>query len=93
MVYLAALALAGALALDAAVSRWGQGLRGVLTVQIPAPEGDQGAERDRGAAGRAAALEVLRATPGVVQATALSRDAARNPPATQPGPAACRRAR
>ncbi len=74
MVYLAALALAGALALDAAVSRWGQGLRGVLTVQIPAPEGDQGAERDRGAAGRAAALEVLRATPGVVQATALSRD-------------------
>ncbi len=68
MVYLAALALAGALALDAAVSGWGQGLRGVLTVQIPAPEGDHGA------AGRAAALEVLRATPGVVQATALSRD-------------------
>jgi cell division transport system permease protein len=68
MVYLAALALAGALALDAAVSRWGQGLSGVLTVQIPAAEGD------RGPAGRAAALVVLRATPGVVQATALSRD-------------------
>ncbi len=68
MVYLAALSLAGALALDAAVSRWGQGLRGVLTVQIPAAEGDQDG------AGLAAALEVLRATPGVVQATALSRD-------------------
>ncbi len=68
MVYLAALALAGALALDAAMSRWGQGLRGVITVQIPAPEGGQGA------AGRAAALEVLGATPGVVQATALTRD-------------------
>lgn len=64
MVYLAALALAGALALDAAMSRWGQGLRGVITVQIPAGE----------AAAGNAALEVLRATPGVVQARALSRD-------------------
>ncbi len=67
MVYLAALALAGALALDAAVGRWGQGLSGTLTVQI-APE--EGADVE---ARVAAASELLRAWEGVARVTPLSR--------------------
>lgn len=68
MVYLAALALAGTLVLDAAVARWGQGLRGTLTVQITPEAGVDGD------ATVAAALELLRETPGVARAEALSRE-------------------
>ncbi len=68
MVYLAALALAGALALDTAVSRWSRGLSGALTVQIVS------SERAGAPARVAAALDLLRAWDGVAEATALSRE-------------------
>ena len=66
MVYLATLALAGALVASSAIERWSQGLTGSLTVQImPASDGETG-ERV------AAALALLRGTPGVAEAEALS---------------------
>lgn len=66
MVYLAALATSGALVLDGALARWDNGLSGTLTVAIPASAADYGV---------AAALTVLKATPGVTAAAALDRNA------------------
>jgi cell division transport system permease protein len=61
MVYLAAIALAGMVALDGAVSRWDSTLVGTLTVQLPAAS----------AGDLEKVLAQLRATPGVRSATAL----------------------
>ncbi len=79
IVYLAALALAGLMVLSTAASGWGRGLTGTLTVQIPpamstpskAGVADSNSS-DKARVGKA--LEVLRATPGVAQAKALSRE-------------------
>ncbi|MFQ5959671.1 MAG: cell division protein FtsX [Alphaproteobacteria bacterium] len=68
MVYLAALSLDGALAIDGAVARWRGSQDDTLTVQVP--PGDD-ATRD---APVTAVLEVLRATPGVAAARPLERD-------------------
>ncbi len=68
MVYLAALALAGAMALDGLVRHWQQGLEGTLTVQIPREAGLSSAERDDR---RLDVLAVLTGTPGVASAEAL----------------------
>ena len=62
MVYLAALALAGAAALDGALSRYDAGVAGTATVQLPA--GDAAAVEQ--------ALGLIRGTAGVVEARALS---------------------
>jgi cell division transport system permease protein len=68
MVFLAALALAGMLALDSAVARWRGGHGDTLTVQVP-PTGDgEKAPQIR------AALEALRAEPEVAAARLLERD-------------------
>ena len=79
VVYLAALALAGLMLLSTAASGWGRGLTDTLTVQIPpaaSPAGkDGGADSNSSPKARVdRALEVLRATPGVAQAKALSRE-------------------
>jgi len=66
MVYLAALALAGMMALHGAVERWDSALAGTFTVQLPASAGNE----------LEAALALLRATPGVERAEPL--DAAAN---------------
>lgn len=66
MAYLATLALALAMALSGLVARWDVGLAGTLTAQLPAA-----AAADQRAAGVAAALGAIRATPGVRQAAAL----------------------
>lgn len=69
MVFLAALALAGALALDGTVSSWRQGVSSRLTVQLAdRPGGTAMAQRVE------AALAALRATPGVRRAEALGRN-------------------
>lgn len=68
MVYLAALALAGALVLDGAVARWRSGQDNTLTVQVPP------AENGAPSAQAAAALEALRDTRGVAAARLLRRD-------------------
>lgn len=68
MVYLAALALAGALVLDSAVARWRSGQDNTLTVQVPP------AENGAPSAQAAAALEALRDTRGVAAARLLRRD-------------------
>lgn len=79
IVYLAALALAGLMVLSTAASGWGRGLTDTLTVQIPPAASmaskDGVSDANSAAAARVdRALEVLRATPGVAQAKALSRE-------------------
>jgi cell division transport system permease protein len=69
MVYLAGLALAGTLVLNAALQRWDRSLSGTLTVQLPP------AETGKGDGAMGAALELLRLTPGVTSAEPLSRAA------------------
>ncbi len=79
MVYLAALALAGAMASNTVVARWERDLSGNLTVQIPplvavgGADADEGAQAAMEAARLEEALAVLRATPGIVAAEALGR--------------------
>ena len=69
MVYLASLALAGALMAESAIERWGQGLSGSVTVQImPSPDPDPQAQKAR----VATALALIRATPGIMAAEVLS---------------------
>jgi cell division transport system permease protein len=70
MVYLAALALAGMLTLHGVLESWDRGLSGTMTVELPpapaAPATDTAVAKT---------LEVLRATPGIVSITPLSRAA------------------
>lgn len=71
MVYLAALALAGALVVSDMARRWDSGLAGGLTVQVvplSGPGATPLAERLE------TALAILRGTPGIRSATALSPD-------------------
>lgn len=68
MVYLAALAMAAALATDNLVGRWDEALRQEMTVQIPPPAAEDADDRE---ARVAAALEVLRDSPGVASAEVL----------------------
>lgn len=69
MVYLAALALAGMLALHGVLQGWDRGLAGTMTVELPAPSG---AANDPTLT---KALGVLRATPGVTSAAVIDRAA------------------
>lgn len=71
MVYLAGLALAGTLVLNGALQRWDRSLAGTLTVQLPPAPTEPG----KGDGGLAAALQLLRITPGVVSAEPLSGEA------------------
>ncbi len=68
MAYLAALSLAGMLALHGVLEGWDRGLAGTMTVELPPPH-------DAGDKSVAQALSVLRATPGVTGATAIDRAA------------------
>ncbi len=70
MVYLAALALAGTLALDGVLHRWDASLTGTVTVELPAVTAGQPPDGNLHAA-----LDVLAATPGVAKAQPLDRDA------------------
>ncbi len=70
MVYLAALSLAATMVLSGASGKWRRGVEGTLTVQVlPAPEDEDGAALT---ARVEAALRLLRGTPGVASAQALS---------------------
>lgn len=69
MVFLAALALAGALALDGTIEGWHRGVSSKLTVQIADRPGQPMAPRV------AKALEVLRGVPGIAAAEPLPRPA------------------
>lgn len=73
MAYIAALALSGALVLDAFSERWNAGLTGTLTIQIPPPAiyNDDG---QRFEALRKEALAAVRSTEGVATATLLPLD-------------------
>src|SRR3546814_203089 len=70
MVYLAVLAVAGALMMTKLAERWDSGLAGALTVQIP-PAADTAA----GEATLEAVVAALAATPGVRSAEPLDRQA------------------
>lgn len=69
MVYLAAITLAGMLALHGVLQGWDRGLAGTMTVELPPAHdaaGDQAV---------AQVLRVLRATPGVTEADSIDRAA------------------
>jgi len=71
MVFLASLALSGALSLGSALERWDRGLSGTVTVQLlpPSPEDPfPGTLADR----LTKTLEILRNTPGILRAEALT---------------------
>jgi len=71
MAFLAALALAGAVAASALARHWQEGAGAVLTVQVPQPNA---AAADGGGARLARVLAVLRGTPGVALARALDEE-------------------
>jgi len=66
MVYLATLALAGAVAVGATVDRWRDGLGGTLTVQLPGGRGDASAADT--VARTDTAVSLLLETPGIATA-------------------------
>ena len=75
MVYLAALALAVAMAIGAVAGRWDRGLSGTMTVQIvPDISAGEPDEKRRAKTAKALdrALTLLRETPGVISAEPLS---------------------
>jgi cell division transport system permease protein len=67
MVFLAALALAGALLAQTVAARWQQDLAGSLTVEVPPRPDVASAERER------TAVALLKATAGVAEATPVPR--------------------
>ena len=71
MAFLAALALAGAVAATSLAEHWRGGAGASLTVQVPRPEAPAGAE---GGTRLGVVLSLLRASPGVVSARALTED-------------------
>jgi cell division transport system permease protein len=71
MVFLAALAIGAGFAVDSALLRWDDGLRGTLTVDLPQPAG--GGTLASASADQVLAL--LRGTAGVAGATLLDRQA------------------
>ena len=68
IVFLAALALAAAMAADSALSNWNRGLANTLTVQVPVPPDGQGNTRVD------AVLALLRQTSGVVKAERIGEE-------------------
>jgi cell division transport system permease protein len=70
MVYLAALALAGMLALNGVLESWDRGLSGTMTVELPAAPAPPATDD-----AVAKTLQILRATSGIVSATPLTREA------------------
>ncbi|MEO1191270.1 MAG: FtsX-like permease family protein [Pseudomonadota bacterium] len=77
MVFLASLALASLLVVDALVQRWDQGLRAELTVQVPPPASfeDQARFDQERAANLEAVVAVLARTPTIEEAQVLSQEA------------------
>jgi cell division transport system permease protein len=69
MAYLAAITLAGMLALNGVLHGWDRGLAGTMTVELP-PARDAASDQ-----ALAQVLGVLRATPGVTDAAAIDRAA------------------
>ncbi len=69
MVFLASLAIAGAMVVTRAVDTWGEGLVGTMTVQIPPPI-DATEDTDQVVSD---VVDLIRATPGVAGARALDR--------------------
>ncbi|HEC91094.1 MAG TPA: FtsX-like permease family protein [Alphaproteobacteria bacterium] len=67
MVFLATMAMAGALALSVTAGRWDKGISATLTVQIPATLAPKAQEK-----AIARALKILRAEPAVVSAEQIS---------------------
>ncbi|WP_422364923.1 cell division protein FtsX [Pelagibius sp.] len=72
MVYLAALALAGAMAANKLAARWDSGLAGSLTVQLPAaPPGAESEAAGQQDPALQAVVDLLEQTPGVVTTEVL----------------------
>jgi cell division transport system permease protein len=73
MVYLAALALAGAMILDAGLLRWNQSITGTFTIQLPPPANEGTAEAERAEYLQTVLRQILD-MPGVRRAQLLSEE-------------------
>ncbi|OFX12766.1 MAG: cell division protein, partial [Alphaproteobacteria bacterium RIFOXYD12_FULL_60_8] len=74
MVFLAAVAIAGALATEVVVAGWHRDISGTITVQIMPASGLAEVSRDGTDKRVETALRILETTPGVTSARALDRD-------------------
>lgn len=74
MVFLSAVALAAAFTLTSLVGRWDIDVSGTLTVEIAAPSGSANVAAAQTKAAVETALKILKSTPGVRDAQALSQD-------------------
>ncbi len=74
MVFLSAVALAAAFVLTSLVGHWDRDVSGTLTVEIAAGSGSAAEAEAKTKAGVDKAIAVLKATPGVISAAALSQD-------------------
>ncbi len=74
MVFLCAVALAGAFILHGLIGRWDRDVSGTLTVEIAAAPGDLSESAEQTRLKVESALAILQKTPGVIQAHALTQD-------------------
>ena len=74
MVFLCAVALASVFVLGGLIGRWDRDVSGTLTVEIAAAAGEAGAAAERTRDRVAQVIELLKRTPGITRARALSQD-------------------
>src|SRR5271156_2996727 len=74
MVFLAAVALAASFCLTSLGARWDKDVAGTLTVEIAVPTGAADAAQTKTRAAVEKAIEVIKATPGVTAAEALTQE-------------------
>lgn len=74
MVFLSAIALAGVFIVNGLLNRWDRDVSGTLTVEIAAAPGEAAESADRTRDRVDQALRLLRTTPGITNARALSQD-------------------
>ncbi|HIJ38481.1 MAG TPA: cell division protein [Rhodospirillaceae bacterium] len=74
MVFLSAVALAGAFILSTLIARWDRDVSGTLTVEIAAAPGEASLSGDRTRAKVEQTLRILESTPGVARARALTQE-------------------
>lgn len=73
MVFLSAIALSGVFVVNTLIDRWNRDVSGTLTVEIAVAAGEAGPAMEKTRAETDEALRILKATPGVASARALSQ--------------------
>lgn len=74
MVFLSAVALAGVFILNTLINRWDRDVSGTLTIEIAAAPGEAGESAERTRRYVETALALLKGTPGIAEARALTQE-------------------